>query len=137
VISKGEIRPKADLPLSQRLDAIFSGIQHILTESSPDALAVEGLFHAKNVSSALTLAHARGVVFLAAARYDIPVFEYSPREVKSAVTGYGAAEKGQVESMIRVILCVEGKVSSHACDALAVALCHYHGARFREIRGMV
>lgn len=137
VVSKGEIRPKADLPLAQRLDAIFSGIQSILLEFPPDALAVEGLFHAKNAASSLTLAHARGVVFLAAARCGVPVFEYSPREVKSAVTGYGAAEKGQVESMIRTILCIEGKVSGHACDALAVALCHHHGARFREIQGRV
>jgi crossover junction endodeoxyribonuclease RuvC len=133
----GEIRPRSNLPLGMRLDAIFSGIHGVLAEFSPDALAVEGLFHAKNVATALTLAHARGVVFLAAARSNVPVFEYSPREVKSAVTGYGAAEKGQVESMIRVILCIEGKVSSHACDALAVALCHHHGARFREIQGMV
>jgi len=137
VVSTGEIRPGADLSLAQRLDTIFSGIDHILMESAPEALAVEGLFHAKNVSSALKLAHARGVVFLAAARRAVPVFEYSPREVKSAVTGYGAAEKGQVESMIRAILCIEGRVSNHACDALAVALCHHYGARFRVLQGTV
>ncbi|MBN2225117.1 MAG: crossover junction endodeoxyribonuclease RuvC [Deltaproteobacteria bacterium] len=137
VVSKGEIRPGADLSFARRLDVIFSGIERILAESAPEAVAVEGLFHAKNVSSAFKLAHARGVVLLAAARRDVPVFEYSPREVKSAVTGYGAAEKGQVESMIRAILCIEGKVSSHACDALAVALCHHHGARLRAIQGAV
>jgi crossover junction endodeoxyribonuclease RuvC len=134
VVSMGEIRPAAQLPLARRLDIIFSGIDRVLTESTPEALAVEGLFYAKNVSSSLTLAHARGVVFLAAARRDVPVFEYSPREVKSAVTGYGAAEKGQVQSMIKAILCIDGRVSSHACDALAVALCHQHGARFRALR---
>jgi crossover junction endodeoxyribonuclease RuvC len=135
VVSKGEIRPGGDLSFARRLDVIFSGIEEILYESSPEAVAVEGVFHAKNASSAFKLAHARGVVFLAAARRNVPVFEYSPREVKSAVTGYGAADKGQVESMIRAILCIEGKVSNHACDALAVALCHHHGARMRAIQG--
>ncbi len=135
VVSKGEIRPGVDLSFARRLNVIFSGIEEILAESSPEAVAVEGVFHAKNASSAFKLAHARGVVFLAAARRNVPIFEYSPREVKSAVTGYGAAEKGQVESMIRAILCIEGKISNHACDALAVALCHHHGARMRAIQG--
>jgi len=134
VVSKGEIRPGTALSFERRLDVIFSGIERVLADADPEAVAVEGLFHAKNVSSAFKLAHARGVVFLAAARRDVPVFEYSPREVKSAVTGYGAAEKGQVESMIRTILCIEGKVSGHACDALAVALCHHHGARLRAMQ---
>jgi crossover junction endodeoxyribonuclease RuvC len=101
------------------------------------AAAVEGLFHAKNAASAFKLAHARGVVFLAAARRGIPIFEYSPLEVKSAVTGYGSAEKPQVEAMIRALLSLEGNLSHHACDALAVAVCHLHTDGDRTLRGAV
>ena len=98
---------------------------------------MEGLFHARNAASAFKLAHARGVVFLAAARRGIPIFEYSPLEVKAAVTGYGAAEKVQVEAMIRALFCIEGKVSQHACDALAVAVCHLHTQKTRTIMGAI
>jgi crossover junction endodeoxyribonuclease RuvC len=135
VISMGEVRPGVVLTLGERLDIICSGIERILDQTSPEAVAVEGLFHAKNAASAFKLAHARGVVFLAAARRGIPVFEYAPREVKSAVTGYGAAEKAQVESMVRAILCIKGKTSEHICDALAVAVCHLHTRKSHLNRG--
>jgi crossover junction endodeoxyribonuclease RuvC len=133
----GEIRPQAGLSFARRLAVIFEGIEGVIGETEPAAAAVEGLFHAKNTASAFKLAHARGVVFLAAARRGIPVFEYSPLEVKAAVTGYGAAEKVQVEAMIRALLRIKGKASGHACDALAVAVCHLHTDKGRAIRGAV
>ena len=129
LIVAGEIRPRINLPLAEKLDVIFAKVEEVVREHRPDAVAIEGVFHAKNAMSAIKLGHARGIVFLAAARANIPVFEYSPREVKSAATGYGAAEKGQVEAMVRAILSIRGDISDHACDAIAVALCHLNTAR--------
>lgn len=126
VVSAGEIKPPPRLTMAEKLEAIFRETEGIIEKTSPDAVAVEGIFHAKNVKSVIKLGHARGVILLAAARAGIAVYEYSPREVKAAATGYGAAEKLQVEKMIKRILELPDDVGSHACDALAVALCHLH-----------
>ena len=126
IIATGEIKPDPRLPFAERLNIIFRGIEAVISETSPDAVAVEGLFHAKNVKSVIKLGHARGVILLAAVRAGLPVYEYSPREVKVAATGYGAAEKIQVEKMIKNILTLPDNIGNHACDALAVALCHHH-----------
>ena len=122
----GEIKPAKKDTLSEKLAHIYLEIERIITEVRPDAVAVEGLFHAKNVKSAINLGHARGVLLLASARSNIPVYEYAPREVKVAATGYGAAGKDQVGAMVRRFLSLDCDIGDHACDALAVAMCHMH-----------
>jgi crossover junction endodeoxyribonuclease RuvC len=102
----------------------------------PDILAVEELFFAKNVRSAVTLAHARGVTLLAAAAVGVEVVEYSPLEIKQAVVGYGRAAKRQVQAMVQVLLNLRGPMPAEdAADALAIALCHLHGRRLRSALG--
>ena len=108
-----------------RLREIYLRLYELIERHSPQAVAVEEVFHAVNVNSALKLGHARGIVFLAAAQFDVPLFEYSPLEVKKAVTGYGRAEKLQIQMMVRTLLRLKEKPQPHdAADALAVALCH-------------
>jgi len=126
VRATGEIKPRQGDALSEKLAHIYREIEGIIAETGPDAVAVEGLFHAKNVKSAIRLGHARGVLLLASARSNIPVYEYAPREVKAAATGYGAAGKDQVGAMVKRFLCLDGDIGDHACDALAVAVCHMH-----------
>jgi crossover junction endodeoxyribonuclease RuvC len=95
----------------------------------PDCVAIENLFYATNVRSALKLGHARGVAMLAAVEQGLPVLEYTPAEIKRAVVGYGRAEKGQVQQMVKLLLGLDRVPSPHdAADALAVAICHLHQA---------
>ena len=110
-----------------RLARIHRELTALLAACRPDCVAIENLFHATNVRSALKLGHARGVALLAASEAAIPVVEYSPAEIKRSVVGYGRAEKQQVQAMIRVLLGLETVPSPHdVADALAVALCHIH-----------
>ena len=118
--------PAAD-PFPQRLARIHRELLAALTQCAPDCVAIESLFHAANISSALKLGHARGVAVLAAVEAGYPVVEYSPAEIKRAVVGYGRAEKHQVQQMIKLLLGLAQPPSPHdAADALAVALCHLH-----------
>jgi crossover junction endodeoxyribonuclease RuvC len=97
-------------------------------------VAIEEVFHAANVQSALKLGHARGVALLVAAQHDLPVFEYSPLEIKSGIVGYGRAEKTQVQAMVRLILKLAEPPSPHdAADALAVAICHAHRVKYQSL----
>ena len=101
--------------------------QVLLEGHRPECVAVENIFFAKNVRSALKLGHARGVALLAASQAAIPVVEYSPAEIKRAVVGYGRAEKAQVQAMMKLLLGLEAVPSPHdVADALAVAICHIH-----------
>ena len=114
--------------LSERLRQIFEGVQTLIEQYRPDEVAIERVFVNRNVDSALKLGHARGAA-LCAVPISTPVFEYTPRAVKLAVVGFGAAEKVQVAHMIRVMLTLDGKLSADASDALAVAVCHAHSRR--------
>jgi crossover junction endodeoxyribonuclease RuvC len=121
-----------------RLRGIHRLITELVEEFAPDALAVESVFSALNVGTALRLAEVRGVILLAAAQAGIPAHSYAPREVKASVTGYGAASKPQIQQMVKVLLCLsQPPEPSDAADALAVALCHahIHLARARVARG--
>jgi crossover junction endodeoxyribonuclease RuvC len=121
-VSAGRTRK---MPAALRL--IYERLEEIISETRPDAVAIESVFYAKNVRSALTLGHARGVCILAAAVRGISLFEYSPLEVKQAVVGYGRAEKIQVQQMVRRLLgLAEPPSPPDAADALAVAICHAH-----------
>ncbi|HQK57978.1 MAG TPA: crossover junction endodeoxyribonuclease RuvC [Candidatus Syntrophosphaera thermopropionivorans] len=118
-----------DLP--QRLEILFDAINDILREYKPDLAVVESIFYHKQIRSVFTLGQARGVILLALAQNDIPIVEYSPREVKKAVVGNGNASKQQVRYMVNQIVNLHHKpAQDDAYDALGLALCHYHRIRF-------
>ncbi len=129
----GVLRPSADLTLAGKLDFLLRGATRVLEECGPAAVSVETVFAAKNVSSTVKLAHARGVLLAAAARCGIPVFEYEPRLVKKALVGYGNAEKHQVRAMVLSLLARQrARIPLDAADALAVAICHVHAGDVRR-----
>ncbi len=120
-------RTPAHTPLAERLLMLYEKVFLYLQENQPDHLAVEELFFNRNTTTALTVGHARGVVLLAGAQQGIPVFEYTPLQVKQAVVGYGRAEKKQVQQMVKGLLRLdEVPRPDDAADALAVAICHAH-----------
>jgi len=122
------LKPKDYGELPDKLAYLFEGITAVIAEHRPDAVAVEGVFHAKNARSAIILAHARGVALLCAARADLPVFEYAPATVKKAVGAGGAADKAAVIRMVCTLLKLEKVERADCADALAVALCHLQHA---------
>jgi crossover junction endodeoxyribonuclease RuvC len=123
----GAIKTRAGQPFQDRLLKIHQGLKELLAREKVDVVAIEEVFHAANVQSALKLGHARGVALLAAAEAGVPVFEYSPLEIKSGIVGYGRAEKSQVQEMVRFLLRLpEIPSPDDAADALAVAICHSH-----------
>jgi crossover junction endodeoxyribonuclease RuvC len=127
ILTCGAVRAPVTAPFSDRLFAIHTRLVELLVEYRPDAVAVESIFYAANVRSALKLGHARGVAMLAAAQAGLPVVEYTPSEIKRAVVGYGRAEKHQVQHMVKLLLALPAVPSPHdAADALAVAICHLH-----------
>ncbi len=132
-VSFGVIATRAALSFPQRLLHIYRELRTLVSRTKPDSAAVEAVFFAQNVRSALRLGQARGVVLLALAEEAVQIHEYSAREVKQAVTSYGQAEKGQVQEMVRLLLGLpEAPQPSDAADALAVAICHMHAARLRD-----
>ncbi|AUG58226.1 crossover junction endodeoxyribonuclease RuvC [Acetivibrio saccincola] len=121
----GAIRTDSSTGLSQRLLYIYNRLEEIIEKYKPDAISIEELFFNKNIKTALTVGHGRGVAVLAAARANIEVFEYTPLQVKQSVVGYGRAEKTQVQHMIKVILNLKKTPKpDDVADALAVAICH-------------
>ena len=126
-VASGCIRTENE-DFSARLGEIFLGIQDIVSSELPDEVAVEQVFMARNPSSALKLGHARGAAVTAVVTRDLSIAEYSPRAVKKALVGTGAAEKEQVQHMIRLLLGIKGKLALDESDALAVALCHAHSS---------
>lgn len=127
LVACGAIAAGAADAFPDRLARIHRELTALLREWRPDCVAIENLFHASNVRSALKLGHARGVAMLAAVEAGCPVVEYTPAEIKRAVVGYGRAEKAQVARMIALLLGLERPPSPHdATDALAVAICHVH-----------
>ncbi len=125
LITCGSLSGRTNASFPDKLQAIHAGLIALLREHRPECVAVENIFYARNVRSALKLGHARGVALLAAAEAGIPVVEYAPAEIKRAVVGYGRAEKHQVQQMIKLLLALEKAPSPHdVADALAVAICH-------------
>jgi crossover junction endodeoxyribonuclease RuvC len=120
----GCVMTSADLALGQRLKIIHEAVDRLIRTQRPDLIGVERLFFSKNVQTAFAVGHARGVVLLAAAEHDTDVREATPNEVKSAVAGYGAADKAQVGRMVATILGLDSvPTPDDAADALAVAIC--------------
>ena len=129
----GALKFPARATFGLRLREIHDLISQLVDEFTPDAIAVESVFTALNMGTALRLAEVRGVILLAAAQASIPAHSYSPREVKSSITGYGAASKQQMQQMVSSALgLTEYPEPPDAADALAVALCHAHLARAQE-----
>jgi crossover junction endodeoxyribonuclease RuvC len=127
IVVCGAISTQALASFPDKLHEIHGRLAILLQDCRPDAVAIENLFHAVNVRSALKLGHARGVAMLAAVEAGVAVFEYTPAEIKRAVVGYGRAEKPQVQQMVKLLLGLAAVPSPHdAADALAVAICHVH-----------
>jgi crossover junction endodeoxyribonuclease RuvC len=125
LIECGVIRPPAKATLAGKLDVIFQELEGLIARHRPDALAVENVFVAHNVRSALVLGHARGVVLLAAARAGLVAFDYAPRDVKAAVVGKGGATKAQIQQMVaRLLRLKTAPAPADAADGVAVALTH-------------
>ena len=128
-VANGQIRTDAALSLPERLVMIDRELTDVILLHRPDTSAVEEVFVNKNPQSTLKLGHARGVVLLALARAGLPVHEYATRLVKKALVGTGAAEKAQVQAMLKVLLPGVQLAGADAADALAVAICHAHMGR--------
>jgi len=122
-IASGSIRIKADY-FPDRLKQIFDGILEIIDNYQPEQMAIEQVFMHKNADSALKLGQARGAAICAVQAQQIAVFEYAARQVKQAVVGKGAADKLQVQHMVKILLNVQGELSLDASDALGIAICH-------------
>lgn len=130
LLACGTISAPARSAFPERLHVIHSGLVTLLATHRPDCVAIENIFHAKNVRSALKLGHARGVALLAASAAGIAIVEYTPAEIKRAVVGFGRAEKQQVGQMVKLLLGLDEPPSPHdAADAVAVAICHVHSSQ--------
>lgn len=123
-LNSGVIRMGEMLTLPERLKVIFDGVSEIIAQQTPDEFAIEQVFMAKSAGSALKLGQARGAAIVAAVNHDLPVFEYEARKVKQSVVGTGAADKLQVQHMVKTLLKLLQSPQEDAADALAVALCH-------------
>jgi crossover junction endodeoxyribonuclease RuvC len=127
-VASGRIVTRGGSPLGERLRVIHDELAALVRDLRPDAVAIESLFFARNVRSALVLAHGRGVALLAAAEARLPVAEYAPMEVKQATVGYGRAAKAQVQAMVARLLALPEPPPPDAADALSVAICHANRA---------
>jgi len=138
LVSAGVIQTNSKSPLEARLQEISREIRSVIARDVPKAAAVEEVFYATNVKTALKLAHVRGVALLAISEAGLEFGEYSPLEIKTSVVGYGRAEKHQVQVMVKSLLHLDEPIDSEdACDALAVAVCHAtHSATRRKLEGI-
>ncbi len=132
-ITSGNIEISRYKTLDRRIMEIYDALQAIIKTYRPNVAAIEKVFFAKGVKSALSLGHVRGVSLLAAVKEGLTIYEYSPLEVKKAVVGYGRAEKSQVQAMVKSILNVDKDLSYDSADALAVSICHLNTIRFEEL----
>ena len=132
-VAFGSIRAPASMKFSTRLLRMCNALEELIGEHRPDVCALEDSFLATNVKVTMKLGQVRGVVLLVAERAGLEISEYSPRSIKQTVVGYGNAEKHQVQEMVRLLLALKSVPTPHdAADALAVAICHFHHAPFRE-----
>jgi crossover junction endodeoxyribonuclease RuvC len=134
LVDYGVITTAAGRPLPERLQIIYQGLADVAREHQPQQAAVEELFFSRNVRTALSVGHARGVTLLALADAGLAIHEYKPLEIKQAITGYGAAGKQQVQEMVRLLLNLDTVPEpDDAADAVAVAVCHIHSARMMAL----
>ena len=129
LIDFGVFTTPKELPLARRLQMLYAGLTEIIARFRPDTAGVEELFFSRNVTTAISVSHARGIVLLALANADVSVEEYRPMAVKQAVTGYGHADKAQIQEMVRLQLGLDQTPKpDDAADALAIAMCHAYTA---------
>ena len=134
LVDYGTIDTSKNTPLAQRLQTIHRELGEIIAQHRADAVAVEKLFFSKNVRTALSVGQARGVVLLAVADAGVPLYEYTPLEVKQSVVGYGRATKDQVQQLVKLLLRLDFVPEpDDAADAIAVAICHIHSARLKAM----
>jgi crossover junction endodeoxyribonuclease RuvC len=135
-LAYGTITNKTSVPMPEKLHEIYNKVTGLISEFNPEVLAMEKLFFNNNVTTAMTVSQARGVVTLASCQTGVDFYEYTPLQVKQAVVGYGKAEKKQVQHMVKVILNLE-KIPQpdDAADALAVAICHAHSGNINKMIG--
>ncbi len=125
LIDAGVIRTPANQPESDRLFTIYSELSEIINETKPDIMSVEKLFFAQNVTTAMSVSQARGVVLLLGKQSNMELFEYTPLQIKQAISSYGRATKAQMQEMVRIILKLKQIPKPDDCaDALAAAICH-------------
>lgn len=133
LVDYGVIRTSARQSMSRRLVKLYTELEALLKRHQPKQAAVERLFFQKNVTTAISVGQARGVVLLALASAGLPIEEYTPQDIKIAVTGYGAADKGQMQRMVKMLLTMEDlPTPDDAADALAVAICHAQSAALQD-----
>ncbi len=132
VVDFGIIATPKGIPDAERLDMLYQQLTALLQKHKPQTCGVEKLFFQKNISTAITVGQARGVILLALAQSGLDVAEYTPNEVKLAVAGYGSADKRQMQEMVRILLALpQIPKPDDAADALAIAICHLHSYRLR------
>lgn len=119
-------------PLTERLGVIFTELTSIIRQYQPQEMAIENVFVSNNASSALKLGQARGAAICAGVTCDLPVAEYSPKEIKQATVGKGGADKTQVQHMVKYLLGLHGHLQADTADALAIALCHAHTSHLKQ-----
>ena len=125
MITGGVISTPAHTPIEIRLEEIYNGLKEIIEETNPDEVSIEKLFFSKNVTTAISVAQARGVAILVAQQSKIPIAEYTPNQIKQTLTGYGGANKKQIQEMVRIQLGLQEVPKPDDCaDALAAALTH-------------
>jgi crossover junction endodeoxyribonuclease RuvC len=132
-VEYGVMKTPAKHPHSECLKRLLNGLADLIERTAPDAGVIEGSFYCKNVRTAIALGEARGTAIAACAAAGLPVYEYSPRRVKQALVGYGAASKEQVRRMVMSVLGIEEEPAEDASDALAIAICHLHNNSQHEI----
>lgn len=126
MLSAGVIRTPAHTPLDERLEEIFDGLTSIIAETKPDIMSIEKLFFARNVTTAMSVSHARGVAMLTGRKAGLVISEYTPLQIKQTLTGYGKADKKQVQEMVRLHLGLRDTPKPDDCaDALAAAITHH------------
>jgi crossover junction endodeoxyribonuclease RuvC len=134
LVDCGTIQTTASTPLPQRLRQIFQKVTALVARYEPQTVAVEEVFFSKNVRTAMSVGQARGVILLAAALADLPVHGYTPLQVKQAISGYGSADKAQVQQMTALLLGLDAvPTPDDAADAIAVAVCHLHSAHLQSL----
>lgn len=134
LIAYDTITTPKEWPLPRRLQHIYQELAALIAKYRPTDAVVEKLFFSKNIRTALSVGQARGVALLAAAQGDVTIHEYTPLQIKQAVVGYGRAEKTQIQQMVKMLLRLDSiPQPDDAADALAVAICHAHSARFEKL----
>jgi crossover junction endodeoxyribonuclease RuvC len=134
LVDYGTVNTSQQMPLPQRLHAIHCELGEIISRHQPTAVAVEKLFFSKNVRTALSVGQARGVALLAVADAELPLYEYTPLQVKQSVVGYGRATKEQIQQLVKMLCGLDFVPQpDDAADAIAVAICHIHSARLEAI----